>query len=123
MKISGAEQIVIQALWGENPLTVGQIIERVQKSVDWHDNTIKTLLNRLRKKEAIRRYKDGRRFFYEPLVTRHEVVTEEAVSLLDKFFDGKVPLLVAHFADGKKLSRSDVEELEAVLERLRKRAD
>jgi|SRR5690606_2599597 len=123
MNISKSELVVLQTLWDESPLTVGQIIERVRKTVDWHDNTIKTLLSRLLEKEAVDRHKDGRQFFYKPLVSRDVVVSEEAESLLDRFFDGKMPRLVAHFAEGKKLSRTDIEEIEALLKRLKKNAD
>jgi BlaI family transcriptional regulator, penicillinase repressor len=123
VNISKSELSVLQVLWDEAPLTVGQVIERVRNTVDWHDNTVKTLLNRLRDKEAVRRYKDGRRFFYEPLVSRDAVVSEEAENLLERFFEGRIPLLVAHFADGKRLSKTDVKEMEAVLRRLKKNAD
>ena len=123
MNISKSELVVLQTLWDESPLTVGQVIERVQKTVDWHDNTIKTLLSRLLEKGAVDRHKDGRQFFYQPLVSRDVVVTEEAEGLLERFFDGRMPRLVAHFAEGKRLSRTDVEEIEALLKRLKKNAD
>ena len=122
MNISKAEHSVLQALWDESPLTVGQIVERVQSRSDWHENTIKTLLLRLVGKKAVRRRKDGKRFFYEPLVTKEAVVDTETEGLLRRFFDGQMPALVAHFAEQRKLSRRDIEELEAILKRLKKNA-
>jgi predicted transcriptional regulator len=123
MNISKSELVVLQALWDESPLTVGQIIDRVQATVDWHYNTIKTLLGRLLEKEAVHRYRDGRRFFYEPILSREEVVDTEAEGLLQRFFEGSVPQMVAHFAEGKKLTKTEVREIEAVLRRLKKDAD
>lgn len=122
MNISKSEHHVLEALWTEAPLTVGQIVERVQSKSDWHENTIKTLLIRLVTKKAVRRRKDGKRFFYEPLVTKEAVVATEAEGLLGRFFDGQMPALFAHFADQKKLSRRDIEEMEAILKRLKKNA-
>ena len=122
MKISQSEHQVLEALWEASPLTVGQIVERVQSNADWHENTIKTLLGRLVTKKAVRRKKDGKRFFYEPLVTREAVVATEAEGLLSRFFRGQMPALIAHFADQKKLSRHDIEEMEALLKRLKKHA-
>jgi BlaI family penicillinase repressor len=123
MNISRSELIVLQTLWDESPMTVGQVIERVRKTIDWHDNTIKTLLSRLLQKEAVDRHKDGRQYFYEPRISRDAVVTEAAEGLLDRFFEGRLPALVAHFARGKKLSRADLDELEDVLKRLKQDAD
>lgn len=122
MKISKSEHSVLHALWGESPLTVGQIVERVQSKSDWHENTIKTLLLRLVSKKAVRRRKDGKRFFYEPLVTKEAVLDMEADGLLSRFFNGQMPALIAHFAEQKKLSRRDIEELQAILKRLKKNA-
>jgi BlaI family transcriptional regulator, penicillinase repressor len=120
MNISKSEHQVLEALWDASPLTVGQIVERVQAKAEWHENTIKTLLVRLVSKKAVRRRKDGKRFFYEPLVTKEAIVDVEADGLLSRFFNGQMPALLAHFADQRKLSRRDIEEMEAILKRLKK---
>jgi predicted transcriptional regulator len=122
MNISKSEHHVLEALWGASPLTVGQIVERVQAKTEWHENTIKTLLARLTRKKAVRRKKDGKRFFYEPLVTREVIVATETQGLLSRFFRGQMPALIAHFADQRQLSRRDIEEMEAILKRLKKNA-
>jgi BlaI family transcriptional regulator, penicillinase repressor len=122
MNISKSEHLVLEALWDASPLTVGQIVERVQAKTDWHENTIKTLLVRLAGKKAVRRRKDGKRFFYEPLITKEAVVATETEGLLSRFFGGQMPALVAHFAEQKKLSRRDIEEMEAILKQLKKNA-
>jgi len=112
---------VLDVLWSENPLTVGQVIERLQKGSDWHENTIKTLLTRLVQKKAVARRKDGGRFFYRPLVSRDAILTKESEGLLKRFFDGQMAPLVAHFADKRKLSKRDIEAIEKVLAELKDR--
>lgn len=123
MNVSKSELQVLEKLWTESPLTVGQVIERVQTDVDWHENTVKTLLARLLKKRLVRRRRDGGRFFYSPAIAREEVVLSEAENLLERFFGGRIDHLVAHFADSRKLSAEDVRAMEAVLERLKKEFD
>ncbi len=120
MNISKSEYSVLESLWEASPLTVGQIVERVQAKTEWHENTIKTLLVRLATKKAVQRKKDGKRYFYEPLVTRGAVVASETQGLLSRFFGGQVPALIAQFADQRQLSRRDIEEMEAVLKQLKK---
>ena len=39
--------------------------------------------------------------------------------LLNRFFDGQMAPLVAHFAERKKLSKHDIEEIEKVLAKLK----
>ena len=110
----------MSVLWRESPLTVGQIIERAQDGSDWHPNTIKTLLSRLTEKGAVSRKKDGKRFFYVPAVKRSEIVTSESVQFLNQFFDGKMAPLVAHFADQKKLTKQDIEEIEQIINSIKR---
>ncbi len=119
MNLSKSELQVLSILWDDQPLTVGQIIERVQMNTDWHDNTIKTLLTRLTEKGAVDRYKDGRRFFYVPVTQREDVIEDQTKGLLSRFFGGRMAPLVAHFAEQKKLSKKDIRELEEILERLK----
>jgi predicted transcriptional regulator len=115
MNLSKSEQQVLEVLWSEQPLTVGQVIERVQARTEWHENTIKTLLTRLVDKKAAVRRKDGGRFFNRPQVSRDAMLTKESEGLLKRFFDGQMAPLVAHFADRRKLSKSDIEAIEKIL--------
>lgn len=123
MKISKSELTVLEILWTEHPLTVGQVIERLQQSTSWHENTIKTLLTRLIQKEALGRYKDGRRFFYKPLITRDAHLTQASEGFLEQFFNGEMAPLVAHFAERKKLSAEDIQEIETILNTLKESKD
>jgi len=121
MDLSKSEQRVLEVLWSENPLTVGQVIERLQESSEWHENTIKTLLTRLVEKKAAARARDGGRFFYRPLVSRDAMLTKESEGLLKRFFGGQMAPLIAHFADKRKLSKRDIEAIEKILAELKDR--
>ncbi|PCJ20248.1 MAG: CopY family transcriptional repressor [SAR86 cluster bacterium] len=120
MKLTNSEMQVLNVLWLDSPLTVGQIIERVQQQSEWHANTIKTLLTRLTGKQAVSRHKDGRRFFYTADVSREEIVSIEADGFLKKFFNGQMAPLIAHFAERKELSEADIAEIETILKELKK---
>ena len=119
MKISESELKILESLWTQSPLTVGQIIQRIQKHTDWHENTIKTLLTRLMKKKAVCRYKDGKRFFYSAKVERDIIVSQETENFLSKFFGGNMAPFVAHFNKTKKLSEEEITQLEVIIEELR----
>jgi len=123
VNISNSEQQLLDILWSESPLTVGQIIERVQTDTDWHANTIKTMLTRLSKKGAVERVKDGGRYFYSACVTRNEIVLEETEGFLSRFFEGKMAPMIAHFANNKKISNDELAEIEAILAKLKKDND
>lgn len=116
MRISTAESQVMKALWAESPLSAEEIIAALPDDQDWADATVKTLLNRLLKKEAIAADRDGRRFLYRPLVAQADYVHAESQGLLDRLFDGRLAPLVSHFSQRDKLSAADVAELRRILE-------
>jgi len=118
LQISESEAKVMQALWAQSPLSTEQVCEKLSQRETWHVSTVKTLLGRLLKKNAIAAEADGRRFLYRPLLTREDYVSSESRSLLDRLFGGKLTPLVSHFAEQRKLTRRDVRELRRLLDEL-----
>ncbi|GJL94229.1 MAG: BlaI family transcriptional regulator [Hyphococcus sp.] len=118
MAVSEAESAVMEALWVESPLSAEEIIERVADQHDWRAVTVKTLLNRLLKKNAISAKRDGRRYLYEPLLNRTDYVQTQSQSLIDRLFDGRVGSLVTHFSENKKLTDEDVADLKRLIKEL-----
>ncbi|WP_447937558.1 BlaI/MecI/CopY family transcriptional regulator [Thermomonas fusca] len=118
MQISEAESVVMDVLWARSPLGADEVAQALAGRQDWQDATIKTLLNRLLNKGAIRAEKDGRRYLYSPMVKREDWVLAESRGLLERLFDGRVAPLVAHFSAHRKLSKKDVAELRKLLEEI-----
>jgi predicted transcriptional regulator len=79
---------------------------------------VKTLLNRLLKKGALRARKDNRRYVYSPVLTRDEWLSSESHGFLDRLFGGRVAPLVSYFSQHRKLSKKDIEELKRLIREL-----
>ena len=118
MQISEAESIVMDVLWRQQPLAAEDVVAALAESQQWQEATIKTLLNRLLKKGAIKAGKDGRRYLYTPVLQRQAWMLGESQGLLERLFDGRVAPLVAHFSEHRKLSRKDIADLRKLLEEL-----
>jgi BlaI family penicillinase repressor len=61
-QISESESEVMRLLWKRSPLTSNEIINELSDRMNWSDQTIKTFINRLLNKEAIRFEKSGRNY-------------------------------------------------------------
>lgn len=118
LPISEAESLVMAILWDGSPRSADDVIDALENQQDWQEATVKSLLNRLLKKGAIRADKDGRRFLYSPVLTREQWVTGESTSMVDRLFGGRVAPLVAHFGQHRKLSKGDIAELKKLIEEL-----
>jgi predicted transcriptional regulator len=118
MAISEAEAVVMEVLWRSSPRSAEEILAEVGPAQQWQEGTVKSLLNRLLKKKAVKAERDGRRYLYAPLLSRGKYVSQESKGLLDRLFDGRVAPLVAHFSEQRKLSKKDIAELRRLLEEL-----
>lgn len=118
MSISEAESAVMEVLWDASPRTTDDILAALAPVHGWQEGTVKSLLNRLLRKEAIEAERDGRRYLYRPLLTRDDYVSAQSKGLLDRLFGGRVAPLVAHFSEQRKLSKKDVAELRKLLDSL-----
>jgi len=118
MIISDAESTVMAVLWQRHPLASEEVVAALAGEQDWQEPTIKTLLNRLLKKGAISAERDGRRYLYSPVLSREAWLTQASRGFLDRLFDGRIAPLVAHFGEQQALSRKDIAELRALLEKL-----
>lgn len=118
MPVSDSEAVVMEVLWSEHPLAAEDVVARLSAHSDWAEPTIKTLLNRLLKKGAVRADRDGRRYLYSPVLMRETWVASRSEGVLDRLFGGRVAPLVAHFSERGKLSQADIDELRRLVEEL-----
>lgn len=64
-KISEAELEVMKVLWSKSPQTANEIIQALEGQMNWNPKTVRTLINRLVKKQVIfSQQKIGRTYMY-----------------------------------------------------------
>lgn len=119
--ISEAEWTVMEVVWNaQESVTAQEIITELIVERTWSDNTIKTLINRLLKKGALSFEKMDRRYLYSANVDRNTCVQEEFKAFLNRLFGGNLKPMMAHFLEGEKITASELDELEAMIEKKRK---
>lgn len=116
--ISEAEAVVMEVLWRNAPRSAEDILAELGEAQQWQEGTVKSLLNRLLKKKAVKAEREGRRYLYSPLLARESYVSQASKGLLDRLFGGRVAPLVAHFSEQRKLSKKDVADLRKLLQEL-----
>jgi BlaI family penicillinase repressor len=114
-EITNTEFEVLEALWAQHPATANSIIEQLNKHKPWHDKTVKTLINRLVKKEAIGFDKQERHYLYFPLLERDAYTEVQSQSFIERLFRGRVSPLVAGFAKKNNLKKEDIDELKLLI--------
>ena len=115
MKISDSEKHIMDILWQDSPKTANTIVDAIDPTLQWQDKTVKTLINRLLKKDAIGYEKAGREYRYYPILLQDEFIAIETDNFLHKVFDGNVSHLIAAFAQKEKLTEQEISDLKAIV--------
>ncbi len=116
MHITAAESHIMDALWRRGSLTADELVDDPGKPQGWGAATVKTLINRLSKKAALKSERVDGRVRYVALVAREDYVQSESQGLLDRLFEGSLTPLVAHFAERRTLKPEEVKRLKKLLE-------
>ena len=115
IELSKAEFSVMEALWQGYPAKASDIIKRLSDDTQWHEKTIKTLVSRLVKKQAVTFEKQGREYIYTPTIERDDYTQKEGRSFIQRLFQGRIAPLVSGFAKTHPLSQTDIDELKNVI--------
>ena len=116
LSLSQSEWRVMEALWA-GPRTLMELVRELGATAGWAKSTVTTMVRRMEAKGLITYDAPGRAKLFRAAVAREEVVAAETESLLERAYQGSVGLLVNALAEQQQLSRSDIDELYAILKR------
>ncbi len=112
--LSQSEWRVMEALW-TGPKTLMELVRELGASAGWAKSTVTTMVRRMEEKGLLSYELQGRAKLFRAAVRREDVVAAETESLLSRAYHGSVGLPVNALAEQQQLSRSDIEELYAIL--------
>ena len=116
MQISDAEWIVMNFVWQNQPVEASDVMLALGAEQKWSDATVKTMLHRLVKKEALATESVGKKFRYRSAVKKQDCVRAASRSFLDRVFGGNAAPALLHFVKEARLSQNEVAELQKLLD-------
>lgn len=115
--LTEAEEKIMDVLWQQSPRTMMEITHALEAETGWTKHTVTTLLKRMLQKETVVMDDSGAVRKYMPAVDKKDVAREQTKSLLRRMFAGKATLLVENLVEGGELSKEDLRELLAMLDK------
>lgn len=106
----------MEIVWESNPTTSQEIILSLKDQAGWKPETVKTLISRLVKKEALKYEVVGNRYHYEPNIERREAISAETESFFSRVGRASLAPVLSHFVDSKDaLSDEEIAALKKLL--------
>jgi BlaI family penicillinase repressor len=116
----------LKVLWERGEACVRDVADAMNAPATGGDElaytTVLSLLQVMEQKGLVGHRREGKAYVYVPLAERQPTVRRMARTFLDKVFDGAVDEYLVHALESKRLSVSELDQLEAMLAAARERA-
>lgn len=115
-KIHESEYRFCLILWAHQPVTAVELAKLCLDQLGWKRTTTYTVIKRLGERGVLRNDNGT----VTALVTKEEAQTREIDELLEEKFQGSVPAFVAAFTRRKDISEQELDEVQRMIDRIRK---
>ena len=112
--VSQSEWHIMELLW-ESPRTLMELVNILEETQGWAKSTVTTMVRRMDTKGLITYEAQGRTKIFHPTVSREETVLRETDTLLRKAYNSSLGMMLSAMVQHNKLSKTDIEELYAIL--------
>ena len=115
-KIHEGEYRFCLILWEHGPIAAAQLARLCQEQLGWKRTTTYMVIKRLGERDVLKN-ENG---IVTALVSKEEAQSWEIDELVEKKFGGSLPAFVAAFAKRQDLSEAELNEVQHMIDRIRK---
>ena len=111
-KIFESEYRFCLILWEHEPVTSGKLEELCKENLGWSKATTYTVIRRLSERGVLK----NENTIVSSLISKEEAQKSRLEEMVEETFEGSMPAFIAAFSKSKKLSRQEVDQLQALID-------
>lgn len=111
-KIFESEYRFCLILWDNEPVSSGKLVELCKENLGWSKATTYTVIRRLSERGVVK----NENTVVTALISKEEAQASRLEEMVEETFEGSMPAFIAAFSKSKKLSRREVEQLQALID-------
>jgi len=115
-KIHESEYRFCLIMWEHQPVTAVELVKLCQEQLGWKRTTTYTVIKRLGERGVLKN-EDGT---ITALVSKEDAQQRELNELVEEKFQGSLPAFIAAFTKRKDLSEEELDEVQRMIDRIRK---
>ena len=115
-KVFESEYRFCLIMWEHEPVKTTELVTLCQEQLGWKPTTTYTVIKRLSERGIL----ENNDKIISSLVSKDEVQAAELNEMVEKTFEGSLPAFLAAFTRQQKLSDRDIDEVQAMIDRIRK---
>ena len=114
-ELTQAQWEIITAVWEHEPCAAPTIQEALEKKKGWSYSTVKTLMDRMVKKNLLKPERIRNLILYRSVITRPQAQRSEIMRTVRCAFDGALTPMMQFMLENNKMSPKELEELEKLI--------
>ena len=111
-KIFESEYRFCLLLWENEPVNSTKLVALCKENLGWSKATTYTVIRRLSERSVIK----NENTIVSSLISKEEAQSSRLEEMLEETFEGSMPAFIAAFSKSKKLSKSEVDQLQALID-------
>ena len=115
-KVFESEYRFCLILWEHEPIRTTDLVVLCQKQLGWKPTTTYTVIKRLGQRGIL----ENNNKIVSSLVSKDQVQAAQLNEMVEKTFEGSLPTFIAAFTKYQKLSDSEIDTLQQMIDRFRK---
>ena len=115
-KVYESEYRFCLILWEHEPIRSKDLVKLCEENLGWKSTTTYTVIKRLSDRGVVK----NENSIVTSLVSKDEIQAAELDELVEKTFEGSLPAFIAAFTKHQKLTDADIDEVQAMIDRIRK---
>lgn len=116
LRMGTAESKFADIIWKNEPISSGELAKLGNKEFEWKKTTSFTVLKRLCER-GIFQNQNG---IVSSLISREEFYARHSENYVEENFGGSLPAFLTAFGTRKKLSDKEIEELQKIIDSMRR---
>lgn len=114
-QLTTLELEIMKVLWENGSASVQIVQTKLERELAY--TTVQTMLNVLHRKGKVERELNDKAYFYRPIVSRRQVVSQTIEDLINRLFGGSAENLVMSMVETKHLTAKKLSRLNALIEK------
>ncbi|MGE4485914.1 MAG: BlaI/MecI/CopY family transcriptional regulator [Oscillospiraceae bacterium] len=115
-KLGAMETRFAELMWDSEPISSGDLVKLCEKELGWKKSTTYTMLRRL----CQRRIFQNKNGIVSSILSRPKFHALQSEKFIEETFNGSLPKFLAAFTMRNKLSESEIDELQRLIEQHRR---
>ena len=111
-KIFESEYRFCLILWDNEPISSGKLVELCKEGLGWSKATTYTVIRRLSERGVLK----NENTIVSSLISKEEAQKSRLEEMVEETFEGSMPAFIAAFSKTKKLTRQEVDQLQALID-------